>query len=443
MKVSIIVPVYNAQESLRRCIDSVLGQEFQDFELLLMDDGSQDESGVIIDEYAKKDSRVCAVHKKNSGVSDTRNQALNRAKGEYIQFLDADDWISSDATKLFVRKPEETNADMVISDFYRVVGKHISVKGDIDTEDVMTRQEYGDRMMENPADYYYGVIWNKLFRREILEKYHLRMDRDISFCEDFIFAMDYILHCERIVALNAPTYYYVKTEGSLVAKNMNLKKIAAMKWSVMQYYDDFYQKLHTEEEYKSRKLEILSFLIGFSKDDASIPGIPGTKRLGEELPAVYLFDRLPDNIFVNHYYKSKLISRYLTAIGLRYNLKMEDVAVLMVLHFVKTGATIKEIANYLDRSQAMILATVQKLIWKKMVQIQKVEITNSVYTLDAEAMKIGRDIEQAIADFHAVCYQGMSKEDRIKYQQLEECAEKNIQRILSDPNRGMTSEQTE
>ena len=443
MKVSIIVPVYNAQESLRRCIDSVLGQEFQDFELLLTDDGSQDESGVIIDEYAKKDSRVCVVHKKNSGVSDTRNQALDRAKGEYIQFLDADDWISSDATKLFVRKAEETNADMVISDFYRVVGKHISVKGDIDTEDVMTRQEYGDRMMENPADYYYGVIWNKLFRREILEKYHLRMDRDISFCEDFIFAMDYILHCERIVALNAPTYYYVKTEGSLVAKGMNLKKIAAMKWSVMQYYDDFCRELHTEEEYKSRKLEILSFLIGFSKDDASIPGIPGTKRLGEELPAVYLFDRLPDNIFANHYYKSKLISRYLTAIGLRYNLKMEDVAVLMVLHFVKTGATIKEIANYLDRSQAMILATVQKLIWKEVVQIQKVEITNSVYTLDAEAMKIGRDIEQAIADFRAVCYQGMSKEDRIKYQQLEECAEKNIQRILSDPNRGMMSEQTE
>ena len=97
----------------------------------------------------------------------------------------------------------------------------------------------------------------------------------------------------------------------------------------------------------------------------------------------------------------------------------------------------------MDRSQAMILATVQKLIWNKIVQIQKVEITNSLYTLDAEAMKIWRDIEQAIADFHAVCYQVMSKEDRIKYQQLEECAEKNIQRILSDPNRGMMSEQTE
>ena len=90
-KVSIIVPVYNAEAVLRRCVDSILAQEFRDFELLLMDDGSKDSSGAICDEYASMDGRVRVVHKENSGVSDTRNQALDMARGEYVAFLDCDD----------------------------------------------------------------------------------------------------------------------------------------------------------------------------------------------------------------------------------------------------------------------------------------------------------------------------------------------------------------
>ena len=95
-KVSIIIPIYNAQMHLKRCIDSVLKQDFEDFELLLMDDGSKDSSPEICDEYKKKDGRVIVVHKDNSGVSDTRNMAISLARGEYLQFLDSDDWITPD-----------------------------------------------------------------------------------------------------------------------------------------------------------------------------------------------------------------------------------------------------------------------------------------------------------------------------------------------------------
>ena len=92
-KVSIIVPVYNAQEYLKRCVDSILSQDYRDFELLLMDDGSKDASSEICDAYAQQDDRVRVIHKENSGVSDTRNQALELARGTFLQFLDSDDWI--------------------------------------------------------------------------------------------------------------------------------------------------------------------------------------------------------------------------------------------------------------------------------------------------------------------------------------------------------------
>ena len=91
--VSIIVPVYNAEKYLKRCVDSILSQDYRDFELLLMDDGSSDGSAEICDGYERADSRVHVVHKENTGVSDTRNQALDMARGTFIQFLDSDDWI--------------------------------------------------------------------------------------------------------------------------------------------------------------------------------------------------------------------------------------------------------------------------------------------------------------------------------------------------------------
>lgn len=132
--VSIIVPVYNAEASLRRCVESVLGQEYADFELILGDDGSRDGSGALCDSFAAADSRVRVLHKENSGVSDTRNQAIAMARGRYLQFLDADDWITPNATKLLVRTAEEHQCDLVVSDFYRVVGRPGLPKGDIDED---------------------------------------------------------------------------------------------------------------------------------------------------------------------------------------------------------------------------------------------------------------------------------------------------------------------
>ena len=170
--VSIIVPVYNAKNYLQRCIDSILHQEYTDYELFLVDDGSTDGSGDICDAYAAADARITVIHKENTGVSDSRNLAISQARGTYLQFLDSDDWITPDATKLFVRAATEHDCDLVIADFYRVVGERVSHKGDIEDDGVLTREEFAAHMMENPADFYYGVLWNKLYRRDLVEKYH-------------------------------------------------------------------------------------------------------------------------------------------------------------------------------------------------------------------------------------------------------------------------------
>ena len=117
-KISVIVPVYNVEQYLPRCIDSILDQTFTDFELLLIDDGSKDKSGEICDNYAKKDSRIRVFHKENGGVSSARNLGLYNAKGKYIAFIDADDWVENEYLRIMYKHGEEECADIISSDFF-------------------------------------------------------------------------------------------------------------------------------------------------------------------------------------------------------------------------------------------------------------------------------------------------------------------------------------
>ena len=281
--VSIIVPIYNAEQYLRRCVDSILNQEYTNYELLLVNDGSTDASGDICEEYGDQDPRVIVIQKENTGVSDSRNRALDRARGKYLQFLDSDDWITPDATRLFVRAAEEYGCDMVISDFYRVVGERLSPKGDIEEEGVLTREEFAAHMMENPADFYYGVLWNKLYRRDIVEEHKLRMDTDISWCEDFMFNLEYIRYAKVFYALHAPIYYYVKRKGSLASQGINISKTVKMKLMMFEYYNNFYKHVLDEEDYEKNRLQVYHFLVDAAKDGFVFPAsIPGNRKLGEE-----------------------------------------------------------------------------------------------------------------------------------------------------------------
>lgn len=119
-KISIIVPIYKVEIYLRKCVDSIVNQTYKNIEILLIDDGSPDNCGIICDEYAKKDERIKVIHKKNGGLSDARNYGIEASSGDYIMFVDSDDYISKDMCEILLKKALENNADIVSCNFKEI-----------------------------------------------------------------------------------------------------------------------------------------------------------------------------------------------------------------------------------------------------------------------------------------------------------------------------------
>lgn len=425
--VSIIIPVYNAEKTIRRCVDSVLNQEYKDTELLLVDDGSTDLSGQICDEYARKDSRVCVIHKENTGVSDTRNLALERARGIYLQFLDSDDWISPDATSLMVRAAGESGCDMVISDFYRVVGERVSHKGDIEPGGLLTREEFAGFMMEKPADFYYGVLWNKLFRRALVEENGLRMDKTISWCEDFMFNLEYIRHTKTIYALHVPIYYYVKTKGSLASQGLSITKTIKMKSMVFSYYHDFYKSVLTEEDYEKNRLSVYRFLVDAAGDGiVPLSIFPGSRKLGDERSTVNREALESEGILMDAYRDRKLLSHYLEPVAIKYDLTLPETCLLLYLSQKPQVKSVKGLSDVIGISRSRVLVALQKL---GMREIIKVEEQINV-TLLSKAEPILSDLAAAQRDFEKARFSGFEEEELILYASLSNKIKKNIEAVL-------------
>ncbi len=429
--VSIIVPIYNKEKTLTKCIDSILQQEYKNIEVILVNDGSSDNSSKICDAYKKIDNRVVVIHKKNSGVSDARNKAIKISKGEYIQFVDADDYITKDATKLMVRAIKEYNSDMVIANFYRVVGSNVSIKGNIDEKMLMSTFDFADIMMKNPADYYYGALWNKLFKTSIIKQYNIEMNPKLNWCEDFIFNLEYMLHIKNIVSLPAPIYYYVKLEDSLVAQGLNIYDIVKMKLNVIEYYNNFYKKIYDITEYKKNRLKIYKFLIDYAKDEFTIPLFPGTKKIGKENIPIYANFKSYDNIFINIYVMRKLLDRYLKTIAIQYSLDLIDIKVISYLRYNKYVNHLIEISDYVNCSQFTVFTSIQKLTFKKLIEREE---KNKIvlYKLINESKNIVKDIDNATRDFFTVCAEGIQDNDKLLYYDFYKKSLKNIKKYLDN-----------
>lgn len=275
--VSLIVPVYNAAPFLDNCLSSIRAQTYQEIEILLVNDGSTDASPELCRSYTRKDSRFRLIDKPNTGVSDSRNQALNQATGKYLQFLDSDDWLPADSTQLLVHSAETTGADLTLGHFYRVAGDRVAQRGHIKKERLLTRTEFAEEMIKAPANYYYGVLWNKLYRRSIVEANHLRFPIDVSWCEDFLFNLNYIEHTRLVSAIPQPVYYYRKREDSLINSNISLRRTVEMKRSTFDYYKELYQKLDLYEEQKAK---VYGYLLSAATDGAIGPLAP---KLDEDI----------------------------------------------------------------------------------------------------------------------------------------------------------------
>lgn len=427
--VSIIVPVYNAEHTLRRCVDSILNQEYSRFELILVDDGSHDSSGRICDEYAVRDTRVKVIHKKNTGVSDTRNTGIEAAGGEFLQFVDADDWITADATKLMVREAVERNCELVITDFYRVVGKRASHKGSIKEEGELTREELAEHMKDSPADFYYGVLWNKLFRKDIIMKYHIRMDEKVSWCEDFLFNLEYILHVNKAYILTVPVYYYLKTEGSLVSQSMNIGHVIRTKLYVFEYYNEFYKNVYDEKEYFKKRPGLYRYLIDVAGDGVVLPAFSNAKKLGEERVPIVEYAVGGKGCLTDHYRSAKLLDRYYQAVGLRYELSLNDIKVLAHASQLNAIKNKKELADYVGLAPSTVTRILQKLVYKKMIEMAAHKDYLEIHVLDG-GKPVLNELQNVFSDYDRVRFQGFTEEEIGKYLQFQGRIEENLSRVL-------------
>lgn len=211
-KISIIVPICNVCEYVGKCIESIINQTYKNLEIMLVDDGSTDESGTICDRYASLDSRIRVFHKENGGLSDARNYAIERATGDLIGFIDGDDWIHPQMYELLSHVMEQQKADVVTCGFEQ---KDIYFGNKRYTlEELMVETMSGTEAISN-IDKPLVVAWNKLYRKEIF--------KDIRYPVGKIHEDEYVIHrifylCKSVSVIQQPLYFYTIRNGSIVAK---------------------------------------------------------------------------------------------------------------------------------------------------------------------------------------------------------------------------------
>lgn len=220
-EVSIIVPVYQVEKYIRQCVDSILAQTFTDFELILVDDGSKDQSGQICDEYAEMDERVKVIHKENGGLSDARNKGMDQAVGNYFMFVDSDDYIDSTMLECLYMKITKENADIAVCNFLYFfendIEKNFSTK--IRSEILSSAEIFYNR--KNERNYgIWTVAWNKLYKRNTLGSIRFRFGK---YHEDEFWANDIYQIDMKIVTVPECLYYYRQRDNSIMS-NRNIKK---------------------------------------------------------------------------------------------------------------------------------------------------------------------------------------------------------------------------
>lgn len=210
--VSIIVPIYNGASVLKRCVDSILRQSYMEWELLLINDGSKDESLQICTTYAQMDNRVRVIDKTNEGVSATRNRGITEALGEYVQFIDCDDYVTEDYLQHMVSVMEREDADLVIAGYTR--HKVGNITENVPKEAVFHgKQQFAEEFFELYNRWFLNTPWNKLYKRErIASEFPL----ELSLGEDLLFNLDYIKDCETIAVVGETGYQYcIENQDSL------------------------------------------------------------------------------------------------------------------------------------------------------------------------------------------------------------------------------------
>lgn len=209
--ISVVVPVYNAEATLDRCIQSVLDQKYSNFELILVNDGSVDGSGPMCDAYANADGRVKVFHKMNGGVSSARNIGLQNSSGAWVTFVDSDDWVEKEWLETCVRSISESEEVDIIRTGYYIDYPDRVVEISSDRDLIIFSKEEMLSVCEDIA--YYAMVWNTVYRKTIVED--MLFNESLSWSEDYIFSYDAYLRCRKMHILDSAFYHYQQTEDGL------------------------------------------------------------------------------------------------------------------------------------------------------------------------------------------------------------------------------------
>ena len=225
--VSILIPIYNAEKFLPGCLLSVLSQTYSDLQIVLIDDGSKDGSWQLCQEYAAKDNRIEAWHQENKGVAETRDNLLKKVKGDYVLFVDSDDWIEYDMVEYMLSLAKETDAEMVMCD--RVINDTKPSTKDPEIKVLSQEEAISDFLYHK---YFVGALWNKLFKKSVVdgESFH----KDIWYGEDALFTWDVLQKVSKVAISDKQLYHFCMNEESISHQSFGYKKITGHKtWNII------------------------------------------------------------------------------------------------------------------------------------------------------------------------------------------------------------------
>lgn len=240
--ISVIVPTYNVEKWLPRCVDSILVQDYKNLEIFLVDDGSPDGCGKICDEYAEKDKRIMVIHKPNGGLSDARNAAIDIAKGEYITLIDSDDYVTPDYVSTLYSLIEKYNSEMSIATWCIFPEGTTPIRPHVRTKEiVMTRNEALSNMFYQKG--YDVSACVKMYHRSLFEG--VRYPKGQLF-EDLQTTFKLMLKCKNVAFTNKPVYYYMFRKGSIEGAPFSEKKMdsALQVFNLMRSYESQLKPVH-------------------------------------------------------------------------------------------------------------------------------------------------------------------------------------------------------
>lgn len=290
MKVSIIVPIYNAEEHLKNCIESIINQSYKNIEIILIDDGSIDNSGKICDDYCKKDHRIRVIHQKNMGVSSSRNNAINLSVGKYITFVDSDDIIDSQYIELLLNKVQKNTLSIGKISFFE---KQIINDNSDNSDFELLKSDFIElsklNLLNSPCC--------KLYESNIIKKNKILFDSNLSLGEDLLFNLEYLDYINKICIVDKNLYFYRRTNGDSLSSRYEakMKEIQILLFDkYTNYFKKYLQNDYQHMIFDSYRLGIITIILQNEFKNKKIGFIKRYRNCRKVMSSIEIKSRLND-----------------------------------------------------------------------------------------------------------------------------------------------------